>query len=241
MPQVSNDVFTESLYLFLSLSFYEWTNKYWHVDTRLLFHDLSVLSDQNMPPLETNLSKPAEVPSVSGGTLWPDVANGKIYLYGGEYTSGFTADFALWTYDAYNDVWNKSLADSWVKRAFRGASTVVEATGMGYYFGGWLGNSSVPGWRAKNGSIRPNLALNTLLAYDFIGNQWTNKSGPDDGLGRAEGVMFYIPKGDTGLLVHFGGVHVPNGDPALAVPVSYPQKTNLYICWLHWCTKSNWK
>jgi hypothetical protein len=76
---------------------------------------------------------------------------------------------------------------------------------MGYYLGGWLGNTSVADW---NG---PDMALNSLLAYDFVGNQWFNMTGPVDGLGRAEGVMFYLPKGDQGLLVHFGGVLGSNG------------------------------
>jgi hypothetical protein len=43
------------------------------------------------------------------------------------------------------------------------------------------------------------------------GNTWTNLTGPDS-IGRAEGVMTFIPASDGGMLVYFGGVQDPYGN-----------------------------
>lgn len=39
----------------------------------------------------------------------------------------------------------------------------------------------------------------------MIKNTWTNTTGPDS-IGRAEGVMLYIPASDGGMLLYLGGV-----------------------------------
>ncbi|KAL6411742.1 hypothetical protein AUP68_04116 [Ilyonectria robusta] len=36
-------------------------------------------------------------------------------------------------------------------------------------------------------------------------NSWTNTTAPDE-VGRAEGVMVYIPAGNNGMLIYFGGI-----------------------------------
>lgn len=53
----------------------------------------------------------------------------------------------------------------------------------------------------------------------MVDDRWANKTGPTDGLGGAEGLMVYVPKGDTEMLVHLGGVLVPaGGDPTSRIP-----------------------
>jgi hypothetical protein len=87
---------------------------------------------------------------------------------------------------------------------FLGAGATNQNAGVGYYYGGWLTNTSVPGY-----GVRTPLA--NMLVYDMIANSFRNQSGPDD-TPRAEGVMLYVPSGDNGMLVYFGGLEFPDGN-----------------------------
>lgn len=164
--------------------------------------------------MHTNLTKPGNIPSVQGGYLWSDNANGKLYLYGGEYPEGTPADsFALWMYDTWYNNWTSIQADSTIQRSSFGAGTTVEHLGKGYYFGGWQSERNLIDWEG------PRKAMSSLLVYDMVQNQWRNQSGPPDGMARAEGVMNYLPAGDGGMLVYFGGVHLPGGKEDAFIPV----------------------
>jgi hypothetical protein len=48
-------------------------------------------------------------------------------------------------------------------------------------------------------------ATSSLLKYSMDTNSWSNGTGPDL-IRRAEGAMVFIPIGDGGMLVYFGGV-----------------------------------
>lgn len=85
-----------------------------------------------------------------------------------------------------------------------GASVVVDDSALAYYYGGWLSNASVLGWDGDP------VAQPGLLIYDMIANTWQNNSFYDS-TPRAEGVMFYIPASDEGMIVYFGGVQNLNG------------------------------
>jgi hypothetical protein len=50
-----------------------------------------------------------------------------------------------------------------------------------------------------------------MLVYDMLRGSYRNQSGPDD-TPRAEGTMQYVPAGDSGLLVYFGGIEFPSGN-----------------------------
>jgi hypothetical protein len=154
-----------------------------------------------MPQEYKNLSKPANAPSVSGGVLWPDQVNKYFYLYGGEFQTA-PLSYATWQYDVINDNWTTMAPDptqSAIQRAAWGAGLAVQDRAIGYYYGGWLSNSTVPVWGSTP------FAQSTFLMYDMIHNTWTNSSGPDT-IGRAEGVLLYIPASDGGMLVYFGGI-----------------------------------
>lgn len=173
--------------------------------------------DIEMPVLMTNLSKPDEVPSVIGGILWADQANGRLFQYGGEWPEPGVPDeqFDLWTYDTYNDSWAKREVARDIMRLSFGAGMAVEESGKGYYLGGWMSSRSDINWRA------PKLASNRMVEYDFVADTWQNSTGPDDKAGRAEGAMFYIPAGDKGMLAHFGGVRIADKDGAEEEPVGF--------------------
>ncbi|KAJ6194068.1 hypothetical protein J3E72DRAFT_378740 [Bipolaris maydis] len=59
-----------------------------------------------------------------------------------------------------------------------------------------------------------------MLVYDMLANSFKNQSGPDI-IPRAEGVMIYLPAGDSGLLVYFGGIQFPySNGTAEALPMN---------------------
>lgn len=157
-------------------------------------------------PQQAILAKNETVPSVHGGILWSDAANKVLYQYGGEYGNGKPEDFKLWFYDIIYNTWNISNATTTdISRASWGAGATVQDKGRGYYYGGWLSDASVPGY------AKPTL-LNNMIIYDMAKGSFRNSTGPQDMVPRAEGAMVYIPAGDAGLLVYFGGVQLANGD-----------------------------
>jgi hypothetical protein len=171
-----------------------------------LYADFTV-DNNGMPQEYKNLTKPANAPSVSGGIIWPDTVNKYFYLYGGEFQTS-PQSFVTWQYDVIKDTWASLSADptqSGIQRAAWGAGVAIQDRGVGYYYGGWLTNTTIPTWGATP------YALNTILSYDMIHNTWTNSSGPDL-VGRAEGAMVYIPASDGGMLVYFGGIQTPTNN-----------------------------
>ncbi|KAK4237907.1 autophagy-related protein 3 [Achaetomium macrosporum] len=174
----------------------------------LHYHDLDRPGAGRMPQLYANLTKNSTIPSVSGGTLWADNVNKRFYLFGGEhYQQPPSAQFTLWSYDAIYDSWESfgSPAQDDIAAVSWGAGVSVPETGEGYYYGGWKSNNTVPGWRG------PPLAVSDLVKYNMDANSWSIATGPDS-LGRAEGAMVFIPVGDGGMLVYFGGVQDPHGN-----------------------------
>ncbi|KAK6509788.1 hypothetical protein TWF481_004517 [Arthrobotrys musiformis] len=183
--------------------------------------------DVRQPPFITDKlrKKPGEVPSLEGATLWTDAVNKKLYLYGGQFTTSPPSPFALWSYDAIYDTWasiNQSRDASGtpvgVARLYNGAAAVSEAAGMAYYFGGWIDRESEYAYDGKQAAVAG------LLVYDMVNNVWRNQTVAGTGginIGRrAEGVMIYVPLGDEGILVAFGGVRVSEDGRTSAVPMS---------------------
>ncbi|KAF2468798.1 uncharacterized protein BDR25DRAFT_264696 [Lindgomyces ingoldianus] len=174
-----------------------YSNKYF------VYSDLKEISN-GMPTQHANLSKPAEVPLVEGGTLWADPVNKWIHLYGGEYHDANPDALSLWSYDILNNVWKSSgVTNFQIQRVSYGAGATAEEDGKGYYYGGWLSNSSVPAFGAR-------MPTSNLIIYDMVKDTWANNTGPDS-IPRAEGVMVYIPASDAGMLVYFGGLYFPGG------------------------------
>ena len=68
-----------------------------YTNTFLLYADTSTTSS-GFPVEYNNLSKPADVPSLAGGTLWEDEVNKQFFLFGGEYngTAQIPSDFSVW-------------------------------------------------------------------------------------------------------------------------------------------------
>jgi hypothetical protein len=167
-----------------------------------------------MPQLYANLSKNATIPSVNGGVLWADDVNKKFYLFGGEYYQTPPNALTLYSYDTLYDNWNiLNQPPSTIYGVSYGAGVSVPELGQGYYYGGWISNSSVPNWTGGR------VATSGLVNYNMDRNQWTNFTGPDK-YGRAEGVMAYIPASDGGMLVYFGGVQDSGNGTMVGQPMN---------------------
>ena len=177
-------------------------------DQFLLYSDLTA-DHGGMPPVRANLSKNATIPSVIGGTLWEDTVNKRVYSYGGAYPddSDTAADFVLYGYDILHDQWDSfgppRSGGGDINPTSFGAGVSVSWRGEAYHYGGWLSGGSSNSGEEEGG--RRLVASDRLVKYDMDSNTFSNLTGPD-GVGRAEGTMVYIPIGDGGMLVYFGGV-----------------------------------
>lgn len=202
------------------------------LDTRLLWENvLDTKNDYKFPTQYSNLTKvlffskahgvwysacectlttlqDPEVPSVSGGVLWPDTTNKLFYLFGGEYetTNDVKLFTTLWLYDVIYNTWNRSSASDGsltdMKWPALGASTVTD-TGTAYYYGGYITNLSMPEWSGEP------LMLNSLASFNMNTRTWLNHTY--DQTPRAEGVLHFIPASSDGMLVYFGGLETNNG------------------------------
>lgn len=153
-----------------------------------------------MPNLYANLSKNASIPDVNGGILWEDTVNKRLYLYGGEYFGSTPTSFELYSYDILYNQWQAipPTGPGTINARSYGAGVSISSRGEAYYYGGWMNNASASGWTG------PPVATSHMIKYDMDANSWSNVTGPDS-TRRAEGVMVFIPVGDAGMLVYFGG------------------------------------
>ncbi|KAF7554856.1 hypothetical protein G7Z17_g2617 [Cylindrodendrum hubeiense] len=181
-----------------------------HGNTWLGYHDLNELESFKgnlWPDFNIELNKNDSIPSVAGGVLWPDSVNKRFYLFGGERLTGFPGEsYHLLSYDIINDQWDDfgepDVSPAPEIPAF-GAGVGVSETGMGYYYGGWISNTSMSGW-SKDRTMS-----STFYSYGYDTGEFERAAAPDDHP-RAEGGMVWIPAGDTfGLLVYMGGLVSP--------------------------------
>lgn len=182
----------------------------WHAEAHnsssdewLLFSDLESRSDVGFPMQHANLSKPANIPSLSGAYLWADEVNKCFYQFGGEFAEGDTPkDFSIWTYDVLLNQWNSTnyvTSEKIWQRSSYGAGAQAESRGLGFYYGGWVSNRTTPGWKG------PPMALSSIVQFNFTTGNLKNSTHPD-GIGRAEGQMVFLPVSDGGVLIYFGGI-----------------------------------
>ena len=178
------------------------------IDTGLHYLDLDTPGTARMPQLYANLSKNATIPSVHGGALWADNVNKRFYLFGGEYYQQPPSQkFTLWSFDTLYKTWESfgSPDQDQIAAVSYGAGVSVSELGKGYYYGGWKSNNTVPGMAG------PPVAQSGMVKYSMDTNVWSTDLGPDS-VGRAEGAMVFIPIGDGGMMVYFGGVQDSQGN-----------------------------
>ncbi|KAM0436811.1 hypothetical protein ACHAPT_002523 [Fusarium lateritium] len=171
-------------------------------DPYFVYHDLSTVASSGMPQPYANLSKNSTIPEISGGIFWADDVNKYIYQFGGEFHEETPWEFSLYSYDIINNVWQNlgsPRANDIIGLSY-GAGVSIPSRGEAYYYGGWMNNATVPDW-----GDAPDVPTSYLLRYEMDTETWTNSTGPDD-TGRAEGAMVYVPVGDAGMLVYFGGI-----------------------------------
>jgi hypothetical protein len=74
--------------------------------------------------------------------------------------------------------------------------------------GGWMSNTTMPVWMGSQ------IASSYLLQYDMVTGDWQNRTGPDN-IPKAEGNLYFLPVGNLGVLVYFGGVVTPYGNDTM--------------------------
>jgi len=179
-----------------------WHNYFWSLD-------LSSNFDIASPPV-VGLPIPSGPPAVANGFLWSDFDS--LYLYGGLYSWKPPANpdpFSLWQYSISQQSWTQPHTQigggaGSVQRAAEGAGVSIPHKGIGYYFSGHLDGYTTNGWSQ---SI-PRLYLNSMIEFNMQTKQWTNRTVSDDAAGfpkRADGVLLYVPWGDSGMLVSLAG------------------------------------
>ncbi|KAF1931004.1 uncharacterized protein M421DRAFT_57308 [Didymella exigua CBS 183.55] len=175
-------------------------------NTRLMWENvLDTKNEYKFPPQYTNLTKDPDIPSVSGGVLWPDSINKLFYLFGGEYdnTNDVQSFTTLWLYDILYNTWNRSSASdgslTGINWPALGAGTFTDV-GVAYYYGGYLTNLSMPKWTGDR------LMLNSLVSFNMNARTWHNSTSGQTP--RAEGALHFIPASAAGMLVYFGGVEM---------------------------------
>ena len=143
------------------------------------------------------------IPTVHGGVLWGDSINKRFFVFGGEDTGGFASvEFHLLSYDILYNKWDdfgRPDIPTQPKISSYGAGVGVSEIGQGYYYGGWISNASMQGW------ARPRTMSSDFYKYEYDTNM-TSTANPPDVFPRAEGALLWIPAGDTGMLVYFGGI-----------------------------------
>ncbi|RAL64513.1 hypothetical protein DID88_001988 [Monilinia fructigena] len=182
----------------------------------LLYNDLDTSpATAGMPQLNANLSKNASIPNVSGGVLWGDQVNKRFYLFGGDYYGTSPSSPNLYSYDVLYNQWESfGSPNNGVTSVSYGMGVGISELGQGYMLGGWQSNASNPDWSG------PPLATSGMIKYDYQMGTWTNNTGPDQ-IGRAEGVMLYLPASRTGILVYFGGIQTPyNNETVIPSPMN---------------------
>lgn len=145
---------------------------------------------------------------MQGGALWGDSVKKRFYLYGGALLQGLPQDFHLWSYEILSDKWiDRGPPSDTVSPNITsyGAGVGISETGEGYYYGGWISNSSMKGWTQA-----PAMTSN-FYKYAYDTSKFTTANSPDK-IPRAEGALLWIPAGDTGLLVYLGGIMDPYGN-----------------------------
>ena len=139
---------------------------------------------------------------VAGGALWADPINKYLYSFGGEQTSAqIPLTDGLETFDAIYYPSNHTEIPWHIRRVAWGASATATERGEGYYLGGWINNQT-------SVSLLRSQMTSGLVKFDMCKKTFSNMTGPDAN-GRGEGSMVFIPAGDAGMLVYFGGLLDP--------------------------------
>jgi hypothetical protein len=149
--------------------------------------------------MEVIAIKNTSIPTIAGGTLWPDAVNSAFYPFGGYFPESPPQKFVTRLYNAAQQAWFSTPAPDNISYVAYGMSALAEDAGVGYYLGGYHDNGTHEGWSSGR------LYTSNLVSFDMNTRTYSNQSGPDQSV-RGEGLMLFIPASTSGLLIYFGGV-----------------------------------
>ncbi|KAK5058746.1 hypothetical protein LTR84_011010 [Exophiala bonariae] len=208
-------------------------NAFWEVNARMLAMDLTQPFNYSHYTI-TSASHPYDIPALAGGVAYvpSDVSDTKFYAFAGNYPStnisaisytpppqNFDQVGLLWSYDTRSGLWATEYGAGVVTGLQGGSAATNPFLNEAYYLGGIQDN-----WVIKNSGgffVEGMVALN----MNRTDRSWRNESVP--GLSTFGGFMEYLPVGDQGALIAFGGqgyqAGVLGGSPSVGLDMSLIQ------------------
>ncbi|KAK3349547.1 hypothetical protein B0T25DRAFT_548391 [Lasiosphaeria hispida] len=197
---------------------------FYETNPRLLWVDLSVPFGYSNYTV-TSRSKPDTVPSLSLGAGFASTR--KFFRFGGYYpmnnvsarhletSPGHTDEVGLtWSYDALSEVWAREPNAGILTGLAAGASATNPFTNEAYFLGG--GQDS---W-VLQGS--PDFYVDGMVSLNMTDASWRNDTVPGPAI--SGGFLEYLPIGEKGALVSFGGMGFPEGVAGASSSKPYPME-----------------
>jgi Galactose oxidase, central domain len=152
--------------------------------------------------------------------------NDKLFMFGGRTASPSPESSYLWSYDVWDDTWSSILPIASTETIFErpsfGAGVTVQDQGVGYYLGGWIGSQNGLAGSGREAEDNTGLtAVSQMVAYNMVDNTIRKYEGPKGRDPRVEGVLLFVPTGDVGVLISFGGMYVKPGKEPVGVSTPY--------------------
>jgi len=155
--------------------------------------------------------KPSQIPSLISGTAFVPTQSSKFYIFGGVYkrdnltSSRFqpppSVGGELFSYSKDTGEWTQEKTVGYQpQQVALGLWADNNDANVSYFLGGLTNDETT----SRLSSIaHDRLAVNGLLTLNFTDMSWKNESVAGDPTIR--GFMHYIPLGEKGILVKFGG------------------------------------
>lgn len=208
-------------------------NAFWEVNARTLSMDLTLPFNYSHYSV-TSTNHPYDIPALAAGVAFvpSDASDTKFYTFAGNYPSANVSAISytpppqnfdqvglLWSYDTRSGLWATEYGAGIVTGLQGGSSATNPFLNEGYYLGGIQDN-----WVIKDsgGFFVEGMVVLNMNRTD---QSWRNESVP--GLSTFGAFMEYIPVGDQGALVAFGGqgyqAGILGGSPSVSLEMSQIQ------------------
>jgi len=184
---------------------------FYETNPRLLWVDLSVPFDYSNYTVKSS-NKPDTVPSLALGAGFASTR--KFFRFGGYYPMNnmsarhletspeHTDEVGLtWSYDALSEVWAREPNAGILTGLAAGASATNPFTNEAYFLGG-----SQDSWTLQGS---PDFYVDGMVALNMTDASWRNDTVPGPAI--SGGFLEYLPIGEKGALVSFGGMSFPEG------------------------------
>jgi len=179
-------------------------------DNRLLWLDLDKDFEWANDTRMQSAPKPSNIPSlITGAAFVPKLSSSKFYIFGGEYNAANkTSNHSqvppsdgggmLFSFNRDDGEWRmEETSGDQPQQVDLGLWTDDTNAGVSYYLGGAYSKYTTSSLSTDY------LVVNGLLVLNYTDMSWRNETVPGDPTIR--GFLHYLPIGESGILVKFGG------------------------------------